>query len=85
MNRTSTVSYVVDVPKFATLVQFDPPLELQVKAIDDEQAGQILQERPELGLDMQALRSRVALRLYQSYAFDVRDQHAVWSAKLSAF
>jgi hypothetical protein len=75
--------YVLDVPRFATLVQFDPLVELHVEAVDEARARRILEERRDLKLDMDTLRSMAHLRLYQSYEFEINDRSAVWEAKLS--
>lgn len=75
--------YVVDVQRFATLVQFEPLVYLQVKAVDEAEAREMLARRPDLGLDMDALRSEAHLLLYQSYEFEIHDRGAVWAAKVS--
>jgi len=74
---------VLDVPRFATLVQFDPLVELHLEAVDEARARRILEERPDLELDMDTLRSMAHLRLYQSYEFEINDRSVVWEAKLS--
>ncbi len=75
--------YVVDVPRLATLVQFHPLVDLHVLAIDQERARTILEERPDLKLDLNTVRSMVHLRLYQSYAFETHEPQAVWVANFS--
>lgn len=75
--------YVVDVQRFAKLVQFDPLVELSIQPIDEARAKQMLEDRSDLKLEMNALRSMVHLRLYQSYTFEIHDQHAIWAAKFS--
>ena len=75
--------YVVDVQRFAKLVQFDPLVELSIQPIDDARAKQMLEDRPDLKLDINALQSMVHVRLYQSYGFEIRDRHAVWVTKFS--
>jgi hypothetical protein len=76
--------YVVDVQRFAKLVQLDPLVELSIQSIDEARAKRMLEDRPDLKLDINALRSMVHLRLYQSYGFEIRDQHAIWAAKFSS-
>jgi hypothetical protein len=75
--------YVVDIPRFASLVQYDPLVDLQVLAIDEATARRILEENPDLKLNVDALLSMVNLILYQSYEIQVHDQQAVWAAKIS--
>lgn len=75
--------YVVDVPQFTTLVQYDPLVDLRVLPIDEVTARQILDDKPSLELDMIALRSMVHLFLYQSYDMKIHDRHAVWAARFS--
>ncbi len=75
--------YVVDIPSFASLVQYDPLVDLQVLSIDEETARRILGESPDLKLDVDALLSMVNLILYQSYEIQVHDQQAVWAAEIS--
>ncbi len=75
--------YVVDVPKFASLVQYDPIVDLKVLAIDEVTAKQMLKDNPELNLDANSLLSMVRLILYQSYEIQIRDRKAVWAAKFS--
>jgi hypothetical protein len=72
------------VPRLATLVQFHPLVDLNIVAIDEARAKQMLEERPDLELDMNALRSMVHLTLYQSYEIQIHDRHAVWAAKFSS-
>ena len=47
-------------------------------------SGEILAEGIEGLLYLNALRSMVHLRLYQSYDFEVNERHAVWAAKFSS-
>jgi len=75
--------YIVDVPRFALLVQYYPLVDLHVSAIDEATAKQILEDNPDLSLDTCALRSIVHLTLYQSYEIQIHDRHVVWSAKFS--
>jgi len=75
--------YVVDIPSFASLVQYDPLVDLQVLSIDEETARRILEESPDLKLDEDALLSMVNLILYQSYEIQVNDQQATWAAEIS--
>ena len=75
--------YVVESSRFATLVQYCPLVDLHVLAIDEATAKRILEDRPDLELDMSALRSVVHLTLYQSYEIQIHDRHAVWAAKFS--
>ncbi|MCH7738178.1 MAG: hypothetical protein IH872_12355 [Chloroflexi bacterium] len=72
--------FVVDVQKFASLVQFDPQVDLHVLPIDEATARQIVERRPDLTLDL--LRSMVQFTLYQSYDFEVADPKAIWGSKL---
>jgi len=58
-------------------------VDLQVLAIDEATARRILEENPDLKLDVDALLSMVNLILYQSYEIQVHDQQAVWAAKIS--
>ena len=73
--------YVVDVPRFASLVQYSPLVDLHVLPIDEETAKRILADKPDLKLDMNTLRSMVHLTLYQSYQIQINDQCAVWATK----
>jgi len=73
--------YVVDVPRFATLVQYSPLVDLKVLPIDEETAKRILEDKPDLKIDMRTLRSMVYLTLYQSYQIQINDQRAVWATK----
>lgn len=75
--------YVVDIPCFAVLVQYDPLVDLQVLSIDEAAARRILGENPDLKLDINALLSMVNLILYQSYEIQVHDQQAAWAAEIS--
>lgn len=75
--------YVVDIPSFASLVQYDPLVDLQVLSIDEATARRILEESPDLKLDEDALLSMVNLILYQSYEIQVHDQQAAWAAEIS--
>ena len=75
--------YVVDVARFATLVQYDPLVDLRVLPIGDATARQILKDNSSLELDLKALRSMVHLFLYQSYEIKIQDRYAVWAAMLS--
>jgi hypothetical protein len=76
--------YVTDVPRFASLIQYDPQVDLLVSAMDEESAIRMLENNPDPKLDMGTLLSMVHLVLYQSYEIKVHDQHAIWSAKLLA-
>lgn len=75
--------YVVDVPRFASLVQYHPLVDLHVLPIDETTAKRILEDNPDLKLDMSTLCSMVHLTLYQSYEIQIHDRHAVWAAKFS--
>jgi hypothetical protein len=75
--------YVIDIPRFASLVQYDPLVDLQVLAIDEATAKRMLEDNPDLKLDVNTLLSMVHLILYQSYEIQVHNQNAVWAAKLS--
>ena len=75
--------YVVDVQRFAKLVQFDPMVELSIQTMDEAKAQHMLEDKPGLKLDLNDLRCVVHLRLYQSYGFEIQDRHAVWAAKFS--
>ncbi|MCW4011781.1 MAG: hypothetical protein NWF07_02185 [Candidatus Bathyarchaeota archaeon] len=83
-DSTSNCLYVVDIPRFAALVQYDPKVDLQVLAIDEAAAKQILENNPDLKLDISTILSKVHLFLYQSYEIQVLDQKAVWSTKFSS-
>lgn len=76
--------YIVDVPRFASLVQYDPLADLHVLAIDEAAAGRMLEDNPDLKLDLNTLLSMVHLILYQSYEIQIHDRHAVWAAKFSS-
>lgn len=82
-HRNLNSLYVLDLPRFATLVQFHPLVDLKVLAIDEARAKGILEEKPDLKLDLNTLRSMVHLRLFQSYDFEIHERHAVWTAKFS--
>ena len=75
--------YVVDIPRFASLVQYDPLVDLQVLAINEATARQILEKNPDLKLDVEALLSMVNLILYQSYEIQVHNQQAAWAAEIA--
>lgn len=76
--------YVVDVARFATLVQYNPSVDLHVLPIDEATAKRISEDKPDLKLDMSALRSMVHLVLYQSYEIQIHDRYAVWATKFSS-
>lgn len=76
--------YIVDVPRFASLVQYDPLADLHVLAIDKAAAEHMLEDNPDLKLELNALLSMVHLILYQSYEIQIHDRHAVWAAKFSS-
>lgn len=76
--------YVVDVPRFVSLVQYDPLVDLQVLAIDEITAKRMLEDNPDLKLDVNTLLSMVHIILYQSYDVQVHDQHAVWATRFSS-
>jgi len=75
--------YAIDVPRFASLIQYDPIVDLRVSAIDEVAAKQLLKNNPNLKSDVSTLLSMVHLILYQSYEIQVSNQYAVWAAKLS--
>lgn len=81
-NSELNMVFVVDLSKFASLVQFDPLVDLRVLAIESKAATEIAKARPELSLDM--LRSMVQFHLYQSYDIEVVELQAIWAAKFSA-
>lgn len=76
--------YIVDVSRFASLIQYDPLVDLHVLAIDEAAAKRMLEDNPDLKLDANTLLSMVHLILYQSYEIQIHDQHAVWAAKFSS-
>jgi hypothetical protein len=76
--------YVVDAPRFASLIQYDPIINLHVLSIDEAAAGRMLEDDPDLKLDVNTLLSMVNLILYQSYEIQIHDRHAVWAAKFSS-
>jgi len=82
-DQDSMSLYVVDVPRFASLIQYDPVVDLQVSAIDEETAKEMLQSQPDLPWDENTLLSMVRLTLWQSYEIQVHDRSAVWATKLS--
>lgn len=75
--------YIVNLPRFASLVQYDPRVDLHILAIDEAIAKHMLEDKPDLGLDMSTLLSMVRLTLYQSYEIQIHDQQAVWAATFS--
>ncbi|RAL70560.1 hypothetical protein C1G86_0936 [Dehalococcoides mccartyi] len=75
--------YIVDIPRFASLIQYDPPVDLQVSALGEVTARRMVKDNPDLKLDVNTLLSMVHLTLYQSYEIQVHDQKAVWAAKFS--
>jgi hypothetical protein len=75
--------YIVDVTRFASLVQYDPLVDLRVLAIDEGSAKRMLEDNADLKLDVNALLSMVHLILYQSYEIQIHDRNAVWAAKVS--
>ncbi len=79
----SSSLYVVDILRFASLIQYEPLVDLQVLAIDEAAAKRLLEDNPDLKLDVGTLLSMVHLILYQSYEIQIHDQSAVWAAKLS--
>ncbi len=82
-DQDSRSLYIVDVLRFASLIQYDPLTDLQVSAIDEVTAKRMLKDNPGLKLDVNTLQSMVHLTLYQSYEIQVHDQKAVWAAKFS--
>jgi hypothetical protein len=66
--------YVIDVRAFGSLIQFAPPVDLSVQPVDVATAFE---------QSIADHRHEVHLRLYQSYEFRVKDQRAVWGAKLA--
>jgi len=76
--------YVVDVPRFASLVQYSPQVDLHVLPIDEKTAQRILEDKPDLELDMSTLHSMVHLTLHQSYQIQINDQRAVWATKFAS-
>ena len=79
----SSSLYAIDIPRFASLIQYDPLVDLQVLAIDELTAKRMLEDNPDLKLDVNTLLSMVHLILYQSYEIQVHDQQAVWAAEIS--
>jgi hypothetical protein len=77
--------YVVDLPKFASLVQYDPIVDLKVLAIDEVTAKQMLEDNPDFKLDVNSLFSMVRLILNQSYEIQIHEQKAVWAARFSSY
>lgn len=82
-DQDSRSLYIVDIPRFASLIQYDPLVDLQVSAIDEVTAKRMMEDNPDLKLDVSTLLSLVRITLYQSYEIQVRNQNAVWAAKLS--
>ncbi len=76
--------YVIDVPRFASLVQYDPVADLHVLAIDEVTAEHMLEDNPDQKFELNTLLSMVHLILYQSYEIQIHDRHAVWAAKLAS-
>jgi len=76
--------YVIDVPRFASLVQYDPEADLHVLAINEITAKRMLEDDPGLKLDLNTLLSMVNLTLYQSYEIEIHNRHAVWTTKFSS-
>lgn len=75
--------YVLDVRQFAMLRQFEPAVDLEVEAVEERQARQILEERPDIQVDLETLLAMAHLRLYQSYDFEIYIPEAVWAAWLA--
>lgn len=76
--------YVVDLPRFASLVQYNPPVDLQVSTIDETAANRILENNSDIKFDINTLLSMVNLILYQSYEIQIHDRRAVWAIKFSS-
>jgi len=76
--------YVVDLPRLASLVQYAPLVDLQVLTINEAAAKRMLEDNPNLKLDVNTLLSMVHIILYQSYEIQIHDQNAVWVAKFLA-
>jgi hypothetical protein len=65
------------------LRQFEPAVDLEVEAVEERQARQILEERPDIQVDLETLLAMAHLRLYQSYDFEIYIPEAVWAAWLA--
>ena len=83
-DQDSRSLYIVDIPRFASLIQYDPLVDLQVLAIDEVAAKRMLEDNPDLKVDVNTLLSMVHLILYQSYEIQIHDRHAVWTVKFSS-
>jgi len=59
-------------------------VDLQVLAIDEVAAKRMLEDNPDLKVDVNTLLSMVHLILYQSYEIQIHDRHAVWTVKFSS-
>ena len=79
----SSSLYAIDIPRFASLIQYDPLVDLQVLAIDELTAKRMLEDNPGLKLDVNTLLSMVHFIPYQSYEIQVHDQQAAWAAEIS--
>ncbi|MDD5702687.1 MAG: hypothetical protein PHU23_11635 [Dehalococcoidales bacterium] len=82
-DQDSRSLYIVDIPLFASLIQYDPLVDLQVSEIDEVTAKRMLDDNPDFKLDVGTLISMVHLVLYQSYVIQIHDREAVWAAKFS--
>ena len=77
--------FVVDVPRFARLMQHGTP-QFHVDEIDEKRAQEILSKLPDQsgGPDpVRAMRLKVWMRLYESWNFDLMDKQAAAYAALA--
>lgn len=81
-NASLSEVYAVDVRSFATLVQFEPVVDLRFNAIDEAAAQRLLRDKPDLHIGTNELMTRAQLLLYQSYEFRIHNRQAVYSANI---
>ena len=82
---TESSLFVVDVPRFARLIQHGTP-QFHVDEIDEKRAQEILSKLPDqsAGPDpVRAMRLKVWMRLYESWSFDLLDERAAAHAALA--
>ncbi len=81
---THPALYVVNIPRFARLVQYGQP-QFTVDPIDESKAKEILERQHNEDINPESIRSlrlSVWMRLYESWKFDARDVTAVAYAPL---
>ena len=83
-NKDLKTLFVVDVRRFASLLQYEPLVDLNVSLIGKETLNQILENNKDRTLDMGTLHSKVHLTLYQSYQIQIHEQYAIWATKFKS-